>query len=728
MGGSGHGTATGRAGRMAVDAAAGLLAGLFWWAVHPGVGASPLAAGLILGNAAGAVAAGLFLDLALAFTRGTPAPVGPGRISFLLGALVAAPALAIAADARLPAINLISATPSGLAALLALAVAGGSVMALVARTARRTFSRAPLRAGVIAAAVALLLGAAAAGTPQELPRRLAQVPRPAFTVERDGAALASRITIVGVDGADYSVLLPLIRAGRLPAFARFFEDGTALVCRSVRDATGEIASPVVWTSIATGCAPERHGVDGWDNAVSVNRRVPALWNVVGAAGGRSIVLNVPGTYPPDPVRGLLVSGMPLPESVLAQGPGFFFAADPAASPWARLEPGRIERAGDGWSTVRIGVPRIPDPARASRLGFSHLVVRHLIVEGLSRPSLSWLFGREETIVVRFREEGRGSRAVAEVVDRDGTARSRAEFGVSELSPPIAMSRSGLVGRVKLLRGGESPELFVSPLMLSLGKGGYGSDRAAVEALEDRHGPLVALAPTWIPIVGDPELALLWREEMRASAELRAQVADDLFHGEGYRDAALRFVVFTETDRAQHLLWPYHEPEAYSPPPPREDVERLKGAIPELYEIVDAFLARVLAERAPGDVVAIVSDHGFRASPERGPLGDHRLEGIFLALGPGVAARFGAGVPDDPGALASVSALDVAPSLLHLAGYPISRRTDGSVRSEIVAGPAQRIRTFDSPEAFRGQSVSIGAEAEAQIRALGYTGGKERKSP
>jgi predicted AlkP superfamily phosphohydrolase/phosphomutase len=39
---------------------------------------------------------------------------------------------------------------------------------------------------------------------------------------------------------------------------------------------------------------------------------PTVWDVIGAAGRRSIVLNVPGTYPARPVAGVLVSGFVAP--------------------------------------------------------------------------------------------------------------------------------------------------------------------------------------------------------------------------------------------------------------------------------------------------------------------------------------------------------------------------------------------------------------------------------
>ena len=77
-----------------------------------------------------------------------------------------------------------------------------------------------------------------------------------------------------------------------------------------------------WSTIVTGLNPGRHGIfeflvkDGaWDREVPVSarmRRGATLWDEVGAAGGRSIVLNMPVTYPPASIEGEMVSGFLTP--------------------------------------------------------------------------------------------------------------------------------------------------------------------------------------------------------------------------------------------------------------------------------------------------------------------------------------------------------------------------------------------------------------------------------
>jgi predicted AlkP superfamily phosphohydrolase/phosphomutase len=81
-----------------------------------------------------------------------------------------------------------------------------------------------------------------------------------------------------------------------------------------------------WTTITTGMTPAAHGVFGFtdrdDRPVTADRvALPRVWDHVGSAGGRSVVVNVPLTHPPHAIDGVLVSGMPAP-------PGAAFAVPP----------------------------------------------------------------------------------------------------------------------------------------------------------------------------------------------------------------------------------------------------------------------------------------------------------------------------------------------------------------------------------------------------------------
>jgi predicted AlkP superfamily phosphohydrolase/phosphomutase len=84
----------------------------------------------------------------------------------------------------------------------------------------------------------------------------------------------------------------------------------------------------------TGCTPARHGVfdhryyDAGEGRMKVNHsgriRVPTVWQLLSSSNRTSISLNVPGLYPPQKVRGIVVSGMDAPhlEAALSAAPEF----------------------------------------------------------------------------------------------------------------------------------------------------------------------------------------------------------------------------------------------------------------------------------------------------------------------------------------------------------------------------------------------------------------------
>lgn len=121
------------------------------------------------------------------------------------------------------------------------------------------------------------------------------------------------LVLIGLDGADWNILDPLIAAGKMPHLSRLIEKGSKARLLTV----APILSPVVWTSIATGVKPERHGIVDFTaikadtgEAIPVTsnlRRVPALWNRLSDAGLRVGFVAWWATYPAEKVNGYIVS-------------------------------------------------------------------------------------------------------------------------------------------------------------------------------------------------------------------------------------------------------------------------------------------------------------------------------------------------------------------------------------------------------------------------------------
>lgn len=125
------------------------------------------------------------------------------------------------------------------------------------------------------------------------------------------------ILVLGIDGAEWSVIEPLIERGELPNLARLIEGGASGKLRSLEPLQG---SPVIWTTIATGKSPEAHGVQGFvreggggaadfhNEPYSSNMwTASAFWDVLGGNGFRVGVIGWLVTWPPWEVDGFMVS-------------------------------------------------------------------------------------------------------------------------------------------------------------------------------------------------------------------------------------------------------------------------------------------------------------------------------------------------------------------------------------------------------------------------------------
>lgn len=129
---------------------------------------------------------------------------------------------------------------------------------------------------------------------------------------------AHRVLVIGLDGATFNVIEPLIAQGRLPTLARLMREGTHAPLRSTIQPSSEQA----WTSFMTGVQNGKHGIfsfvrrrPGSYEFEYINGRnigAPALWDILSDRGRPTITINVPMTYPPHPVKGVLIGGLMSP--------------------------------------------------------------------------------------------------------------------------------------------------------------------------------------------------------------------------------------------------------------------------------------------------------------------------------------------------------------------------------------------------------------------------------
>ncbi len=124
--------------------------------------------------------------------------------------------------------------------------------------------------------------------------------------------LPPRAVLVGIDGAAWKIVGRGIGEGWLPTFARLQREGA--YSRDLEVISPH--SPIAWTSIATGRAPEDHGVTHYVSRLpngdvipvtSSERRQLALWEIASRTGRSAGVLGWWASWPAEEIRGYVVT-------------------------------------------------------------------------------------------------------------------------------------------------------------------------------------------------------------------------------------------------------------------------------------------------------------------------------------------------------------------------------------------------------------------------------------
>lgn len=123
----------------------------------------------------------------------------------------------------------------------------------------------------------------------------------------------SKVLLIGWDAADWKVIHPLMDAGQMPALKKLIDGGVM----------GKMAtldpplSPMLWTSIATGKRPYKHGIHGFTEPTpdgkgirpiySTNRKCKAIWNILTQEKKKCHVVGWWPSHPAEPINGTMIS-------------------------------------------------------------------------------------------------------------------------------------------------------------------------------------------------------------------------------------------------------------------------------------------------------------------------------------------------------------------------------------------------------------------------------------
>jgi len=163
-----------------------------------------------------------------------------------------------------------------------------------------------------------------------------------------------KVLLIGLDGATFDLVNPWVAQGRLPNLARIFGEGARCTLWSSPLSN----SAQAWSTLITGKNAAAHGIydfferkPGSYDVRFVNasfRRGRSLWRVLSESGRRVGVINVPMSYPAEPVSGPMLCGLDSP------GLDARFANPPGLLDEIRREVGTYILEPGIWGLIRKG--------------------------------------------------------------------------------------------------------------------------------------------------------------------------------------------------------------------------------------------------------------------------------------------------------------------------------------------------------------------------------------
>jgi len=551
-----------------------------------------------------------------------------------------------------------------------------------------------------------------------------------------------------LDGATFTVIDFLVGRGRLPHLAALTSDGA----RAPLDSTVPPHSAAAWPSLVTGRNPGHHGLYEFYRRRAGSYRLepinggcvpgPKLWDLVGAAGKRVCVFNVPISYPPEAVNGVMVSGLDTPgrESDFASPaslkvellklfPDYAIEIDEVERA-LRRERGpasgaaRSERRGlllrqldqelavadfllaqEDWDLAFLVITA---PDRAQHLFWSDFETLGRGEPVAADSALVAAYERADAALGRWRRRYPNRNWV--VISDHGFGPLEKEFYLEQFLAENGWLRlRSSAGRAWELAKGAArkPSRIARPLA------------ALARQSAERLGEGQAALPAWV--LDDPQRAVDWR---RTRAYAVGDTGAIFLNLEGREpQGAVKPADYERVreDLAAALL-ELRDPEDGRPVVDRVFRREELYAGPRLAELPDLHIRlRDYSCRV------VLHHHGprgryFGRPPERKPelydTGAHRRDGIFLAAGTGFArgAR-----------LERAALLDVLPTVLHALGVPVPQDAEGRVLEEIFAGEFMRAhpisRSAAAPPAAAAAPPGYSQEEERKIserlRQLGY---------
>lgn len=530
-----------------------------------------------------------------------------------------------------------------------------------------------------------------------------------------------KTVIIGLDGATFDIITPLANAGRLPVLSRLMREGSQAPLRS----TILPNSFPGWASCTTGTSEGMHGVfspfiknpSKYTVRAMSGRDIMTrpVWDILTENRGRSIVLNVPTTYPPEPINGLMVTGMLTP----GRGSEFTYPSSLKSALLSELpnyviEPERIPdkraRASEFRRTIEVREQALKLLMNQGEWDFLMVVF-----SVLDRAQHDYWADMDPThprhdpnTAPEFRE------FIHEVYERLDAAVGRLIERLPADARVLIVSDHGFCPELFEVRVNE---LLASAKLLSFKSPGSRKSIARVKSLKDKVARRLAPAvPNGNVLERKAQYGSAFLEEIDWS-RTRAFFAQDKgiwinLAGRERQGAVSEREFDRVIEEARIALLELTSPEdgaqIFESVLRRE--EAFSGAwsnkLPDL----------VMVPRRDEYVYNERPSYGEVIVPADSTTGTHSRDGIFIA--------WGRGVRNNPGFSKQPNLRDIGPTALASLGCPLTADMDGRVLMEVFTSVEEPLRQGSSyrqasTDAKPVYNPAEEAELRERLRALGY---------
>jgi len=487
-----------------------------------------------------------------------------------------------------------------------------------------------------------------------------------------------RTLLIGLDGATFDVMDPMMQSGAMPFLKSFFDQGVRADLRTIVPAL----TPPAWTSLVTGRTPGQHGVFDFFRMESQESRhirfftshdvqCDTIWSLASGHGLRVTSLNFPAMFPPPRICGNVVPGwVPWKQLRLACWPQDLFERLKTISGFNPRELAMDikieEKATEGSSNYEEYLPWIQMHIRREQNWFE--IFRHLTADDPSELTAVLFDGVDKLQHLCWRF----------IRPEDATPLTEDwEVQIRDLCIEYFRSLDQILERMCSTVGPETTVLIASDH-------GFGPTYKVfhVNAWLEQHGYLAwsDAAKSQTPngaLLGVGQVARhTWMLDWdKTKAYAATPTANGIFIPVN-RDGNSAGVSPSEYPAFRERL--IADLRAFRDPETNEPVVTGLWTREECFEGPHGDVAPdiTLAFGDGGLVGILPSPHTMSSRPITG--GAHRPVGIFGAKGPGILS----------GALApEMSILDVAPIVLHSLGLPVLEEMQGRVPSDLYEAAA-----------------------------------------